>query len=219
MAKWRDDEIEILRKLYPLNTAGTLAGILDRKPSSIYNKAKLLGIAKAPEFWTSGTSGRFDGIKGGNTRFKPGLVPWNKGTHYVAGGRSAETRFKKGRPAHEARNYVPIGSLRISKDGYLERKVTDDPALVPTRRWVAVHRLVWQAANGPIPEGHIVAFKPGQKTAVLEEITVDKLDCISLRENMRRNTIHNLPKPLAEAVQLRGALMRKINHATKEANP
>lgn len=130
----------------------------------------------------------------------------------MAGGRSAETRFKPGRPACEARNYQPIGSLRLNKDGYLERKVTDDPALAPVRRWVGVHRLVWEAAHGPIPPRHVVRFLPGQRTVVAEEITVERLELVSQAENMRRNTVHRYPPQIAQAVQLLGALNRIINN-------
>ena len=84
------------------------------------------------------------------------------------------TSYKPGRPAHEARNYLPIGSTRITKDGYIERKVTDDPALVPARRWVGEHRLVWEAANGPIPDGHVVVFLDGDRL----NIDLDNLRCV-----------------------------------------
>ena len=84
------------------------------------------------------------------------------------------TSFKPGRPAHEARNYLPIGSTRISKDGYIERKVTDDPGLYPARRWVAEHRLVWEAANGPIPEDSAIVFLDGDRT----NISPNNLRCV-----------------------------------------
>lgn len=96
--------------------------------------------------------------------FLPGHVPFNKGKKgWQAGGRSVETQFKKGEMSGAAqRNYKPIGSTRISKDGYLERKVTDDHP-VPARRWVGEHRLIWEAENGPIPDGHVVVFLDGDK--------------------------------------------------------
>lgn len=211
MPIWRDDEIAILRDLYPMNTANTLSGILDRPTWSIYNKAALLALKKSPAFYESGAGGRLDGIKGSATRFTAGTVPWNKGTHFIAGGRAPETQFKKGSAPH---NTLPIGALRITKDGTLQLKVSDKKGS-PSNRWRGVHELVWMAAHGPIPAGHICVFKPGQKTAALDEITADKVECISFRENMARNTVHNLPKPIALAVQLRGALVRQINRATK----
>jgi hypothetical protein len=78
-----------------------------------------------------------------------------------------------------------------------------------------VHELVWVRANGPVPPKHIVVFKPGMRSAVLEEITVDRVECISLAENMKRNTRHNLPPELNEVVQLRSVLTRQINKRMK----
>lgn len=152
-------------------------------------------------------------------RFKPGKKPWNTGLKGVTGVQAGckATQFKKGRPAIESRNYVPIGSLRISADGLLERKVTDDPTLYPARRWVGVHRLVWESVNGPIPKGHLVVFKSGRKTTDIERITIDALELITRVENMRRNTIHNrYPKELADLARLRGVLTRQINRKEKE---
>lgn len=150
-------------------------------------------------------------------QFKPGHTPWNKGTHYTAGGRSADTRFKKGEMRGAAQhNYVPIGSLRITADGMLERKMSDDPDLYPARRWVGVHRLVWQAAYGPIPEGHIVVFKPGQATTTEAEITPDRLECITRQENIRRNSLHTrMPKDMARLYQIKGAITRQVNRINK----
>ena len=155
---------------------------------------------------------------GNATSFKKGNIPWNKGIHFVSGGRSAETQFKKGQMSGAAQhNYVPIGTLRISRGGYyLERKMTDDPSLVPVRRWEAVHRMVWQAAHGPIPDGHIVVFRPGMKTVVESEITIDRLECITRAENLRRNGVWRDPE-LGKLYQLKGAIARQVNRIKKES--
>lgn len=48
-------------------------------------------------------------------------------------------------------------------------------------------------------------------------MTLDKLECITFRENMRRNTVHaKYPKELVRLVQLRGALARQINLRQRE---
>jgi hypothetical protein len=192
--------------------ASWIADALERPVYTVHAKAKRLGLRKSAAFYASSFAGRTDGRVGASARFPKGHVPANKGLRRPGWsvGRMAETQFKKGRPAHESANYVPIGTEKLDREGYLLRKVTDDPALFPARRWVAVHRLVWEAAHGPIPRGHMVAFLPGKRTAVRDAITPDILECISLAENMRRNTIHNLPAPLKEVVQIRGRLVRKI---------
>jgi hypothetical protein len=122
-----------------------------------------------------------------------------------------ETQFKRGeRRGVAVRLYKPIGSERISKDGYLERKVNDGLPL--QKRWRAVHLILWESVNGPLPRGHAVAFKNGDKA----DIRIDNLELITRRELMARNTVHNLPKPVAQAVQLLGALRRQINRRTRD---
>lgn len=129
-----------------------------------------------------------------------------------------ESQFKKGRPASEASNYVPIGTEKVDpKRKVLMRKVTDDPAIFPTRRWRPVHVMVWEAANGPVPEGHIVVFRPGLKTLVAAEITADRLETVTLAENMRRNSYHNrFPPELKELVHLKARITRRVRRRTKE---
>lgn len=118
-----------------------------------------------------------------------------------------ETRFKPGQSPH---NTHAIGSYRITKDGTLQRKISNASGN-NSKRWRGVHELVWSEENGTVPAGHIIVFKHGRRTNKIEEITIDRVECISLAENMRRNSVHNLPKELAELVQLRGALNRQIN--------
>lgn len=220
---WTPNDEALLRDLYPDHTASSLAVLLQRPEGAIYRKANALGLAKSAAFLESATSGR---IRRGRTdprmvasQIKPGATPWNKGIKGSTGlhDNCRRTQFKKGRPAAEARNYVPIGSHRISKDGYLEQKVTDDPGIYPARRWIAVHRLVWERENGPIPQGRIVVYRPGMKTTVLEEITVDRLDCITRAENAQRNHPRSKSPELAKLVQLKGAITRQVNRIAREA--
>jgi hypothetical protein len=119
--------------------------------------------------------------------------------------------FKPGHRAGRAEElYQPIGTERISKDGYLERKVND--ALPLQARWRAVHLLEWEAVHGRVPKGHALAFRNGNR----RDIRLDNLQLISRRELMARNTVHNLPKPLADTVRLLGALNRKIRRMGHE---
>src|SRR5690606_27234295 len=102
--------------------------VLNRSVSSIYDMSKILGLSKSAEFLAGPQSGRTDGKRGKSARFPKGHVPANKGLRRPgwAPGRMAETQFKKGSMSGAAQhNYVPIGTTRLSKDGILERKVTD----------------------------------------------------------------------------------------------
>lgn len=218
---WSKEDEAVLREFYPNWPTAWLAPHFGRTEGQVYQKALSLGLRKSPEYLASPQSGRLHAkdTRGGSSRFPKGHVPANKGLRRPgwAPGRMASTQFKKGQMTGAAqRNYVPIGSERISKDGYLERKVTDDHP-VPARRWVGVHRLVWEAANGPIPAGHAVAFRDSRRTTVAAEITVDRLELVSRVELMRRNSYHNnYPKEVAQLIQLKGALNRKINRITRD---
>lgn len=209
---WTPDQIRILTARYPDTPTQHIADQLGRTVRQCYCKAQDLGLHKSADFRASDLSGRTNGTnKGTSTRFTPGQTAWNKGAHYNPGGRSIETRFRKGvRLGVAAAIYQPIGTERISKDGYLERKINDDFPI--HRRWRAVHLLAWEAANGPLPKGHAICFRDGKK----QNITLENLELVTRAELMRRNTVHRLPKEVAQLVQLRGALVRKINHRSKE---
>lgn len=216
---WTEAERELMRQHYPDTVTADLAKALGRAVQHVYSAAMRLGLYKSEAFAASDKSGRI--LKGGKlsqaTQFQPGQPSWSKGTRGLVGVQPGcrASQFKKGRPAHEAHNYAPIGSHRLSKDGYLEQKVTDDPALVPARRWVAVHRLVWAEAHGPVPAGHVVAFLPGCRSADPALITLDALELVSRRDWMKRNTFHQYGPEVVKVTQLRGAITRQINKRAK----
>jgi hypothetical protein len=220
---WTDVEIARLTCEYPVRQTAELASEFGCSESRVYAKAAELGLHKSEAFMESDRSGR---IKRGRTdprmvatQFKPGQSSWNKGVKGVCGTHPncRRTQFKPGRPASQAANYVPIGSYRMSKDGYLEQKVTDDPSIVPARRWIGVHRLVWEAAHGPVPPGHVVCFLSGRRSAELDKITLDALELVSRAELARRNHPRSRDPELAKLVQLKGAITRQVNRIAREA--
>lgn len=84
--------------------------------------------------------------------FVKGQAPFNKGKPHPARGRAAETQFKKGSmTGAAAAKYKPIGTERLNKDGYLERKIHDGMPL--QSRWRLVHLIRWEELNGPLPVG------------------------------------------------------------------
>jgi len=218
--QWTDAENAVLHARYPNESTDVIARDLGLQLDQVYRHAARLGLKKSDAYMESDKAGR---IQRGRTdprmvatQFKKGSVPANKGLRRPgwAPGRMASTQFKKGEMSGAAKhNYVPIGTERLSKEGYLERKVTDDPAIVRARRWVGVHILIWQEANGPVAAGHCLAFRDRNKT----HIALDNLELITRAENMRRNSFHNnYPKEVAQLIQLKSALNRKINRLSKE---
>lgn len=89
---------------------------------------------------------------GRDGRLVKGNVPANKGKKMPFNANNARTQFKKGsRSGRAAEKYKPIGSERLSKEGYRERKVHD--GLPMQSRWKTVHRIEWERLNGPVPTG------------------------------------------------------------------
>lgn len=109
---------------------------------------------------------------GVDTRFKKGSIPFNKGKKGVGGWEP--TQFKKGNiPA----NHRKVGSERIDRDGYVLVKVAEP------NKWKLKHRVVWEEANGPIPEGYHVIFSDGNK----ENLSIDNLILVSRKQLLTLN--------------------------------
>lgn len=210
---WTESETLELTRRYPHEHTATLAASMGMRTSQINSKAYSLDLHKTPEYLASAESGRTDGTRGGETRFKPGLATWNKGQAFDSGGRSHETRFKPGHRGGKAvEMYQPIGTERLSKDGYIQRKINDGMPM--HQRWRGVHLLVWEEANGPIPAGHAVTFRDGNK----QNCALDNLQLISRTDLMKRNTYHNYGKEIARLVQLKGAVTRQINKRERKSS-
>lgn len=86
--------------------------------------------------------------------FEKGHTPHNKGKHTGSYPGMVPTQFK---PGHAPHNHRPVGSERVNRDGYLERK-TAEPNV-----WRPIHVLNWEAVNGTVPAGHCIVFKNGDK--------------------------------------------------------
>jgi hypothetical protein len=208
--QWTEAEHEVLRREFPHRPTHEVAAMLGREVTTVSQHAYKLGLRKTPEYLATPASGRINFadpvMRGAGSRFRKGNASWNKGRTWHAGGRSVETQFKAGHVPHTHR---PVGSYRINPEGYLQQKISDEPGS-PHLRWRSVHRLVWEAEHGPMPEGHVVVFR-GPITTVLEEITLDRVELISRQQLMERNTVHNYPEPLLEVIRAKGGLMKRIN--------
>lgn len=102
-------------------------------------------------------------------RFAPGHVPWTKGMKGYSPPGTEKTRFQKG---HMPENHREVGSERIDKDGYTLVKVAEPNV------WMLKHRLIWEAHNGPVPEGCAVVFRNQDKT----DFRIENLMCITRGE-------------------------------------
>lgn len=202
---WTPADVRALELLYPDVPNDVIARFLGRTVNAINARSDAMGLHKSARYLASPAACRLrrgDDI-GTATRFRKGQAPANKGLRRPGWGpgRMKETQFKKG----QSRNKMPLGATRLI-EGYVYRKVSEIPFMPYTVNWKLEHHLVWTAAHGAIPAGHKLRFVNGDR----QDIRLDNLELVSDAAMMARNTVHNLPKPLASTIQLLGALKRQI---------
>lgn len=206
---WTAAECAALRFRYPHENTAVIARDLQRDVRAVYAKAAKMGLSKTPERLAEADRYKKGQHNSPATEWKRGHVPWNKGTLFSAGGRSRETRFKKGAfPHNRDRDYYVLGALRVNADGYIDMRISFEPG---ARGWRALHRILWEDAHGPVPTGYALRFRNGDRL----DCELANLELISRRDLMLRNSVHNYPRPIAQAIMLRGAVVRAIKRKTQ----
>lgn len=109
--------------------------------------------------------------------YPKGHVPANKGKKGFSTEGMKATQFKKGQMPP---NYLPVGTERVNGDGYVDIKIADP------KKWRGKHLLVWEAANGPLPQGYVVIFGDGDR----RNFDLDNLILVSRAQLARLNQNH-----------------------------
>lgn len=215
--EWTAAEDRLLRRHFPHERSAAVAERLGRSVNAVSMRAHAMGLRKSVAFLSGAMSGRLRA--GGNqasisTRFKPGDTPWNKGVPGATGlhPNCVRTHFKAGvRQGRAAQLHQPVGATRLVDGGYLSIKISDEGPF--HRRWRYAHLIAWERVNGPLPAGHAVVFRNGDKT----DIRLDNLELITRAQLMRRNSHHGrVPPEVSRLIQLRGALNRQINRKERQ---
>ena len=109
-------------------------------------------------------------------KFIKGQTPHNKGKKMPKEvyEKVKHTMFAKG---NVPPNHRPVGSERISKDGYIVVKVAEP------NKWRLKQRVVDEEAKGKIPEGCPIIFLDGNK----RNFDIDNLRCITRSELLYLN--------------------------------
>ena len=109
-------------------------------------------------------------------KFRKGQAPHNKGKKMPKEvyEKVKHTMFAKG---NVPPNHRPVGSERISKDGYIEVKVAEP------NKWRLKQRVVYEEAKGKIPEGCPIIFLDGNK----RNFDIDNLRCVTRSELLYLN--------------------------------
>jgi hypothetical protein len=100
-------------------------------------------------------------------------------------------------------NYRSIGSERM-EDGYIVVKIDESD------KWKSKQRLIWEAANGPIPKGHVVIFADRDRY----NFNPENLLLVSHRELAILNKRHLIFRD-ADATKC-GLMIAKIIISTKD---
>lgn len=135
-------------------------------------------------------------------RFTPGITPWNAGMKgFQPGGRARETQFQ---PGNIIWHQMPVWSYRQDTDGYWYFKVRQEsPPGCSRRDWLAIHRLNWEAAHGPLAAGQVVIMLDTDPS----HCELDNLACLTRRELLFYNNITHAVPPERE---LRRALVARV---------
>jgi len=209
--KWTNEEVATLKEMYSREDvfAGDIAARLGCSVRRIYNKAMSLGLKRPREIQ------RLAGKIGTRSeaamahRFQKGHAPANKGKKMSPEtyAKVARTMFKKGRPSI---NHRPVGSERVSKDGYVEIKVAEP------NKWRLKHRVIWEQERGQIPPGHNIQFKDGNPL----NLAIDNLYIIDRVTQLKEQNslMARYPKEIQQVIRLRGAVKRQITMHNKKEN-
>lgn len=103
-------------------------------------------------------------VKTGRTgHFQKGQAPWSKGKKLQPHPNSQATMFQRGQKPHNAK---PIGYESLNPDGYVLICVDRPNPFCPQMRthMAFKHKELWIAANGPIPDGHVLKCLDADKT-------------------------------------------------------
>lgn len=182
---WTEDKIDWLRQNVPGVPYSQVTARFNEHFGECISKDALRSMCKKARI-----------LNGFTGRYEKGSIPFYKGKKMPPekAWKNEGTRFHKGdRPM----NWRPTGSERLNVEGYIEIK-TDEH-----KRWRYKHRVVWEAVNGPIPPGHVLIFKDGNKL----NTDIDNLKLITKAENIRINQMQ-IKRDSAEMTEVAVSLAR-----------
>lgn len=131
-------------------------------------------------------------------------IKYYKTNHRLNGGITG--RFEKG---HIPRNSAPIGTEKEAKNGYIYVKVNDIRGAKKNANWVQKQRLIYEKHFGPVPKGHIVISKDGNR----KNFDPDNLMLVSKAELLYLN-MHGMidsNKEITESYALVARMMCRVN--------
>jgi hypothetical protein len=189
-----------IRDEYPHRPTQIIAEEMGISYSSVCYHAYKMKLRKSAEFLDSDLACRLKGNEGFLRRFPKGNIPHNKGKKMPAHvyQKVKSTMFAKGGTPHNAKY---DGYERISKDGYIERRISKGVFRM-------VHVLNWEAVYGPVPANCIIVFKDKNRM----NCVIENLECITREENCARNSIVRYPHELRQLIHIQSKLKKQLTN-------
>ena len=190
---WSEEEKQHLAEITPGRGYKEIQSMMSCKFGFGYTRHQIKGAITRNKLNTGRTG-----------RFEKGRATWNKGTKGLT--KANVTSFKKGQKPH---NYKPLGSERITKDGYCEIKVSDTG-----RRWKSKHLVVYEKHHGKVPRGSVVIFLDGDK----RNFDIDNLHLVTRNQlaMLNKNSLIQKDAELTKTAINVVDLMKKISAIEKK---
>lgn len=161
MIRYTKEQKEFLIKNNYMKTSQELADLFEKEFDIKLTRAQIKSF-RGNNKLDSGLTGRFE----------KGNVSWNKGTKGLT--HANKTSFKKGNRPH---NYRPVGSERITVDGFVEIKIADP------NKWDLKSRVIYQEKYGKIPKGYKIIYLDGNRL----NLDINNLRAVSYEEELIMN--------------------------------
>lgn len=191
---WTERQLNYLKAHYQDTEMEVLMVETEHQARSIHKKAAALGLAKTKEFLAR-YGYRVSMTEGGlKNRFQKGHIPKNKGKRmedYMSPEKIEKFRSSQFKPGSVPWQAKPVGYERVNERGYIYVKVPD------CRRMVLKHRYIYEQAFGPIPKGHYVRFKDGNR----QNFAVENLYLISRADSARRQIQGESPEQRRQRIE------------------
>lgn len=193
--KWSDEEKEYLKEITPGHHYVEIVELMNKK----FDREFTVKLVK-------NAIGRYKLNTGFNGRFEKGLIPHNKGQKGVCAKGAEKGWFKKGQIPI---NHKPVGSERITKDGYIMLKVAEP------NKWRLKHVVEWEKHNGKLPKNHALIFLDRNK----QNTSLDNLKLVSRSELLiiNRDNLLKDNKELNETAVIIAKVTDKVQRLTNRS--
>lgn len=153
--KYSDAELSWLRDHCTMEINAWCAAFRREFGRDDVTPAKLHSLRKR-EGWKTGRTGRFE--KGHASANKGKRCPEGTGGRHP---NARKTQFKKGQEPHNTRG---PGHESLGDDGYMWIVTDQRNPWTGAATWrVHKHRWLWELANGPVPDGHVLKCLDGDR--------------------------------------------------------